>query len=150
MDIIKIFDASFARALAREIQGHGFFDAFYARFLAASPEVAEKFRHTDMHRQQAMLKKAFYHLVSLYASSHADHYLDQVAIRHGRHHLDIRPGLYDLWLETLVATLRDYDPECSDEVELAWRLVMAPGIVYMKFHYDRDDVVDHGEAPPAT
>lgn len=145
MDIIKVFDASFARALAREVDGRSFFDAFYERFLAASPAVAEKFRHTDMHRQQVMLKKAFYHLVSFYASSHADHYLDQVAIRHGRHHLDISPALYDLWLETLVATLWDFDRECSDEVELAWRLVMAPGIVYMKFHYDRDAPVEHGE-----
>ncbi|MDR5866853.1 globin [Halomonas koreensis] len=145
MDITAVFDASYARALAREIRGAGFFEAFYARFLAASPEVAEKFRHTDMAHQQAMLKKAFYHLLTFYAAGHVDYYLEGVAIRHGRRHLDIRPGLYDLWLEALIATLRDYDPECSEEVELAWRLVMAPGIAYMKFHYDRDAPVEHGD-----
>ncbi|HSP56757.1 MAG TPA: hypothetical protein VLO12_00455, partial [Halomonas sp.] len=55
---------------------------------------------------------------------------------HGREHLDIPPHLYDLWLEALIETVRRFDDQYTDEAELAWRLVMAPGIVYMKFHYD--------------
>lgn len=147
MDIETVFDASYARVLERQVDGKGFFEAFYERFVAASPEVAEKFRHTDMPRQQAMLKKSFYHLLTFYASSHADYYLDKVAISHNRRHLDIHPPLYDLWLETIVATLRDFDPAFDDTVELAWRLVMTPGIVYMKFHYERDTLVGEGEGP---
>ncbi len=137
MDIERLFDASYVRVLSREVDGKEFFAAFYERFVAASPEVAEKFRHTDMARQQAMLKKAFYHLLAFYASSHADYYLQEVAISHDRAHLDIRPGLYDLWLETLIDTVRTFDEQFDDEVELAWRLVMTPGIVFMTFHYDR-------------
>lgn len=137
MDVERLFDASYVRVLSREVEGQAFFAAFYERFVAASPEVAEKFRHTDMARQQAMLKKAFYHLLAFYASSHADYYLQEVAISHSRAHLDIHPGLYDLWLETLIDTVRTFDEQCDDEVELAWRLVMTPGIVFMTFHYDR-------------
>ncbi len=137
MDIERLFDASYVRVLSRELEGQGFFAAFYERFLAASPEVAAKFRHTDMARQQAMLKKAFYHLLAFYASSHADYYLQEVAISHSRAHLDIPPALYDLWLESLIDTVRAFDAQFDDEVELAWRLVMTPGIVYMTFHYDR-------------
>ncbi len=139
MNIEQLFDASYDRILSREVGGQGFFSAFYDRFLAASPEVAEKFRHTDMTRQQAMLKKAFYHLLAFYASSHADYYLHQVAVSHSRVHFDIPPRLYDLWLESLIETVRHFDDRFTDEAELAWRLVMAPGIVYMKFHYDRKD-----------
>ena len=137
MDIERLFDESYGRILSREVGGQGFFSAFYDRFLAASPEVAEKFRHTDMPRQQSMLKKAFYHLLAFYASSHADYYLQEVAISHDRAHLDIAPALYDLWLETLIDTARAFDEQFDDEVELAWRLVMTPGIVFMTFHYDR-------------
>ncbi|QTF92927.1 globin [Halomonas sp. BM-2019] len=137
MDIERLFDASYLRVLGREVEGQAFFAAFYERFLAASPEVARKFRHTDMVRQQAMLKKAFYHLLAFYASSHADYYLQEVAISHDRAHLDIVPALYDLWLESLIDTVRAFDDQFEDEIELAWRLVMAPGIVFMKFHYDR-------------
>ena len=137
MDIERLFDASYVRVLSREVGGQVFFEDFYDRFLAASPEVAEKFRHTDMARQRAMLKKAFYRLLSFYVSSHADYYLKEVAASHSRAQLDIAPALYDLWLETLIDTVRVYDEQFDDEVELAWRLVMTPGIVFMTFHYDR-------------
>lgn len=149
MEIEKIFDASFARVLGRRVEGRAFFEAFYVHFIGASEEVAKKFRDTDMARQQAMLKKSFYHLVSFYGSSNAYYYLNGVAISHNRRHLDISPALYELWLETLVATLWDFDPQCNAEVELAWRLVMTPGIVYMKFHYDRDRPVGQGDDPPS-
>ncbi len=144
MDIVKVFDASYARVMAHEVEGRGFFEAFYRRFLEGSSEVAEKFRGIDMDRQQGMLKKSFYHLLSLYAASHDSDYLGRVAIRHNRAHLDIRPALYDRWLETMIVTLREFDPQCGDEEELAWRVVMAPGIAYMKFHYERESPVGEG------
>ncbi|MEQ6887299.1 globin [Halomonas sp. CS7] len=146
MDIERLFDESYVRVLDREVEGRAFFAAFYDRFLAASPQVAEKFRHTDMARQQAMLKKAFYHLLAFYASSHADYYLQQVAISHDRAHRDIPPALYDLWLESLIDTVRAFDEQFDDDVELAWRLVMTPGIVFMTFHYDRGTDL-HGGSP---
>lgn len=49
--------------------------------------------------------------------------------------LDIHPELYDLWLECLIETVAEFDDGFRDEVELAWRLVLSPGIVYMKFKY---------------
>ena len=141
MNTEQLFDHSLARVLDRDLQGRSFFEAFYDAFVSTSPEVAEKFRHTDMARQQVMLKKSFYHLLSFYASSNADYYLDKVAISHNRSHYNIRPELYDLWLETLIATLWRFDDRCDDATELAWRLVMTPGIVYMKFHYERSGIV---------
>ncbi len=146
MNTEQLFDHSLERVLARQRDGRAFFEAFYEAFVAASPEVAEKFRHTDMAHQQAMLRKSFYHLLSFYASSNADYYLDRVAISHSRHYYDIRPPLYDLWLETLIATLWRFDVHCDAATELAWRLVMAPGIVYMKFHYNRESVAGSDRA----
>lgn len=141
MNTERIFDQSYERVLAGQVDGRAFFEAFYDAFIGSSSEVAQKFKHTDMTRQQAMLKKSFYHLLSFYACNNADYYLDKVAISHNRYHLDIRPGLYDHWLDVLLATVRRFDPEHDDSVELAWRLVMTPGIVYMKFHYNRTTIV---------
>ena len=31
----------------------------------------------------------------------------------------------------------EFDPEFNDEVELAWRLALTPGITYMKFMHQR-------------
>lgn len=145
MDVDGHFDASYQRVLTSRVAGRDFFETFYERFLAVSDEVAEIFRDTDMARQRTMLRASFYHLVSFYAASDADYYLRRVAISHNRHHLDIRPGLYALWLETLIETLKAHDPECDAETELAWRLVMAPGIVYMIFHYDRNTPVGQAD-----
>ncbi|WP_458525395.1 globin [Onishia taeanensis] len=146
MDVDGVFDASYQRVLESRVAGRDFFETFYDRFLSASDEVAETFRDTDMARQQAMLKASFYHLVSFYGASDADYYLRRVAISHNRYHRGIRPGLYALWLETLIATLREHDADCDAETELAWRLVMAPGIVYMVFHYDRETPVGQPDA----
>ncbi|MBZ9557457.1 MULTISPECIES: globin [Modicisalibacter] len=137
MDVEQLFDASYQRVLSDSAGGQDFFDAFYRRFIASSDEVAAKFRHTDMARQQAMLKKAFYRLLSFFASSETDYYLERIAVVHDRRHLDIRPALYDLWLESLIDTVRAFDPCFDADVELAWRLVMAPGIVFMTFHHGR-------------
>lgn len=137
MDVERAFDRSLKRVCESRVEGADFFEAFYARFTGASPEVAQRFRCTDMDRQHLMLKKSLYHLLTFYLSSDSDYYLDSVAVSHNRLNLDIRPDLYDLWLESLIATVETFDDLFDEAVELAWRLVMAPGIVYMKFHYNR-------------
>jgi hemoglobin-like flavoprotein len=132
-----VFDESYERVLQERRSGQGFFESFYQRFLQSSPEIAAHFQNTDMNRQQKMLKKSFYGLFVFYASGHADDYIVKVAESHSRAKLDIKPELYDVWLDSLMETVKQFDSEFSDEIELAWRLVLTPGITYMKFKYDR-------------
>ena len=58
--------------------------------------------------------------------------LPRIAARHSRNDLDIRPALYDLWLECLIDTVRGHDPQFSAELEAAWRDTLAFGIDYMR------------------
>ena len=136
MQFEEIFDASYERVLRVEHGGYNFFEAFYRNFIAASPQVRDKFKNTDMDHQQKMLKKSFYSLVVFYASNNVDDYLVNVAERHNKDNLDIRPEFYDLWMESLIATVAQYDEDFGDRIELAWRLVLSTGITYMKFKYD--------------
>src|SRR5215468_6422738 len=102
----------------------GFFEAFYDRFIASSEEVKAKFVGTDMKRQFRMLEDSLYVVavaVQGEEGSIARGDLPRIAARHSRQDLDIRPGLYDTWLECLVATVRTKDPQFSAEVEAAWR-----------------------------
>ena len=55
-EILEIFDKSLGRCNARP----GFLDRFYERFLAMSPKVAEKFKHTDFVRQKRALRASFH------------------------------------------------------------------------------------------
>lgn len=136
MHFEQIYDDSYERVLMRSIEGKDFFEVFYENFLASSSRVRLKFTDTNMQKQRQMLKKSFYHLLIFYGSNQTDNYLERVAQYHNKQNLDIKPEYYDLWMDNLVKTLRSFDPQCDDNIELAWRLVFAPGITYMKFKYD--------------
>jgi hemoglobin-like flavoprotein len=45
--------------------------------------------------------------------------------------------LYDLWLDSLLATVREVDPAWNAEVEQAWESVMTVGIAYLVSRYNR-------------
>jgi len=137
MGFETIFDASYKRILNNNKNDIGFFEAFYHRFLGIDNEIARRFSNTDMATQQSMLKKSFYSLFAFYASGQADDAIRGIAERHNHKNLDIKPEFYDLWLECLIQTIKQYDEQFCDDVELAWRLVMTPGIIYMKFKYDK-------------
>jgi hemoglobin-like flavoprotein len=133
----SVFNESFGRILRMQEAGDAFFTDFYETFTASSPEVAEKFKNTDMEKQRRMLKASFYHMVSLSATKEVPDDLARIAETHNRDHYDIRPELYDLWMECLIRAVGRHDSRFTDDVELAWRLVMAKGIAYMKFRYAR-------------
>ena len=130
-----VFDHSYERVKDREIDGKRFFGRFYELFVDASPEIAQHFKNTDMQQQLKMMEKSFYSLFIFYATQNANDYLEKIAHRHSNHDLQIRVDLFDVWLENLVKTVREYDPQFNEEVALAWRVVLSPGITYMKFKF---------------
>lgn len=136
---VTTFDASFHRITAEDDLADQFFARFYERFTAADPRVREAFRDTDMAHQISMLRKSFFYMVNFFASTEPADYLQRIAALHGPGRLDIEPELFDLWLETLVEVLRDIDPEFDTCVELAWRVVLAPGLTFMKFRAANPD-----------
>ncbi len=135
MDYEQIFDLSFERCRNSDTQP-SFFESFYNRYLDADPRVAEVFRNTDMKRQQQMLEKSLYRLLTFYATNNGNDYIETIATRHNRCNQNIEPELYDLWLNKLIETVADFDPLFDVNIELTWRLVLSTGITYMKFKYD--------------
>ena len=129
-------DVVFSKSLHRCEENDAFLTHFYENFLATSPRVAEKFTSTDMKRQKEALRLSLRMMVLASVGGDAgDLYLEYIAKRHDRHHLNIEPDLYSLWLEALIATVREFDPEFDLSVEKAWRSVLGYGIEYMTSHY---------------
>jgi hemoglobin-like flavoprotein len=128
---IELFNDSLERA-----SGTPFLERFYELFVSASPEVAEKFAHTDFRRQRRAVTVSLYMMMSA-ARGHpeGDVHLTRIAQLHSRTALAIRPELYDLWLDCLVQAVREHDRAFSGETERAWRTVMEPGIEFMKSRY---------------
>ena len=125
------FLASFNRCRASP----GFLEAFYQSFVASSEEIRAKFTGTDMKRQVRMLEDSLFVIaVAVQGEEGSLARGDRRALPRDTagNDLDIRPGLYDLWLECLIDTARSHDPKFSPELEAAWRDTLAFGIDYMR------------------
>ena len=58
-----------------------------------------------------------------------------LAARHSRTDRDVRPELYDLWLDCLLRAARLHDAQFSPGIEAAWKATLAVGIEYMRSRY---------------
>jgi hemoglobin-like flavoprotein len=128
------FEASLERCSADP----DFLDIFYGNFLGSSPKVREKFAGVDFDRQKRALRASFD--MMLLAARDDGHdpgtYLRDLADRHGARQLRIGAEHYDLWLDSLLKTVKACDPGWSPDVEQAWEAVMGIGIRYLCEHYD--------------
>jgi len=131
--LLNAVNESLDRCVANPV----FLDRFYEIFLSSSPKVDEKFRGTNFLRQKRALQASLHGLLSLAESggNSADDYLREAAERHNRARLDIGGELYDLWLDSLLSTVKECDPQATPEVLQAWEAVMQLGIRYFLSHY---------------
>ena len=136
MDYEKLFTESYDRVLAETKDGKSFFENFYERFIASSDEVAKKFENVEMKKQLEVIEVSLHHMLNCYKEHGINKEMVRIAVHHDKAHLDIRPELYDLWLECLIKSVKKYDDEFDKYIELAWRIVLSNGITYMKFRYD--------------
>ncbi len=58
-----------------------------------------------------------------------------MAERHARSDLAIDPALYGPFVDSLIMTVQEHDPDFSPEVEAAWRTTVEQGIQYMISKY---------------
>ena len=88
-----------------------------------------------MARQRQMLQVSLDHMVYFAIDKEETKEIAQVAAAHARSGADIPERLYELWLDSLLATVSQFDPEYDAEIDAAWREALAPAIEYMKSHY---------------
>jgi hemoglobin-like flavoprotein len=101
----------FNDSLERCSGGRRFLDRFYELFATSSVDVAAKFANTDFHVQKRAVRVSFYMIMSAIEQKPEGHvHLERIAARHSRKGLDIRPQLYDQWLECLIQAVRECDP----------------------------------------
>ena len=128
---VELFNDSIERCSCKS----EFLRRFYTLFLASSDTVATKFAKTDLRKQARMLKTSLYIMMLASGESEQVVHLERLAKLHGRAELDIKPELYDLWLDRLVQAVKEFDPMFDPEIETAWRRMLQPGIEFMKSRY---------------
>src|SRR5579864_7090983 len=113
-----------------------FFTVFYRLLITTSDEAASKFRNTDMAAQVHVLQSSVAFLLNFFIRNRQDEYLVQVAERHSKRGVDVRPELYSVWLDCLIETVREFDPKFNGDVATAWRVVFSKGIEFMTSRYE--------------
>ena len=114
-------------------QAPDFLQTFYRNFLAACPEAVPRFAGTDFDTQTRLLRHAIGLLLIFPNQPNKEPgLLSRIAERHSRRDLNIDPALYRPFVDSLLATVKQYDGEFSSAVETAWRETITPGVEYMK------------------
>lgn len=110
-------------SLSRCGKDSSFLDHFYELFMASSQDIREKFEQTDFERQKKVLSDSLFLMLAAAGTTQgfAHVQLVKLATRHSREQLDIKPEWYVVWLDSLMKTVADHDPEYSEEVGAAWR-----------------------------
>ena len=119
---------------ARCLRSPRFFPSLYEHLLASDPAVPPMFAKTEFPKQYKVLQHGLGLLLS-YANKRDDQLLDRIAARHSSSAVNVAPSMYALFVESLLATVRECDPKCSPEIESAWKSAVAPGIEFMKARY---------------
>jgi len=131
-DPVSVARASYARCC----EAPEFFPTFYANFFRACPAAEPMFARTDFPRQHKLLRHAIGLLFSFeHQPATEPNVLTRVAERHGRGDLGVSPTMYPAFIESLIETARQYDPEFTDTTASAWRTATAKGIAYMQSKY---------------
>jgi hemoglobin-like flavoprotein len=121
--------ASFTRCLERR----GFFAAFYRNFFAALPEAEPLFARTDLARQHKLIEHAIKILLIFPQQAGGEPtLLTRLAEKHSKAGLGIAPSWYTPFLDSLVFTASQFDPEFTQEIGAAWRESLEPGMDYMR------------------
>lgn len=93
--------------------------------MASSDEVQRLFRHTDFVEQKRMLTRSLE--LCGKAVGGDPHGLEELRERsesHSRRRLNIKPHLYDIWLDSLILTAAECDPDWTSELEEHWRRIL--------------------------
>ncbi len=128
-DIDAVFQ-SYGRCCRNE----QFFEDFYQIFFNASLEIKFMFQNTDMEKQYHLLRAGLLWLI-MHARGASDNKLRQLGVSHNRTGYNIRPEMYETWLKSLVAAIKEHDPQYSPELAKQWVRVLTPGIDIIRSAY---------------
>ncbi|HUF75942.1 MAG TPA: hypothetical protein VMM35_06670 [Longimicrobiales bacterium] len=123
------------QSYSRCLRSPDFLPRFYEHLLASDPAIPPMFADTQFPRQYRLLQHALGLLLS-YGNRPDDMLLERLAAKHSAQSINVRPPMYTLFVDSLLATIREFDDRCDGEVEGAWREALRPGLDYMKSKYD--------------
>jgi hemoglobin-like flavoprotein len=123
-------------SLNRSLAHEQFIEIFYEIFMVADDEIGQMFANTDFERQHKLLHKALLSAVTFAAGGEvARQRLAVIRESHNRSHMNVRPELYPLWVDSLIEAVAKCDPDYDDQLDREWRAVLQPAIEFIRSGY---------------
>ncbi len=108
------------------------YDKFYERFVTSDPRIGPYFLSTDFKKQKNLLRDGVGRALSFSAGDSASvSFVERLGVTHNRSHMNILPELYPFWLNSLIATLAETDPQWNKKLEAQWREALGKTIQLM-------------------
>lgn len=109
---------------------------FYQKLLAADLRIKAMFVHTDFVKQKELFTHGLLMLLK-YANGEVvgKIAMNRLAETHSREGMGIDPSLYSIWIDCLVATVRELDPHFDTTLDRLWRQSLQKGIDVMAAAY---------------
>ncbi len=128
-----------SNSYGRCLRKSNFYDRFYEIFMATDPRIAPMFANTDFKKQKELIKQGVNMTLMFGVGNNptAEHVIERISKSHSASELNVSPDLYRFWLDSLMKTVAEFDPEFSAELEKAWRLQLAPAIERIKAGYNK-------------
>ena len=111
--------------------------SFYDNLFFLNKDLKVKFKNTDFKHQDKLLMQAVGMLISDLddEDKFSKKQISRLAISHNHYNLDIHPHSYYYWVEALVLTLKEMDPQWYDSMEYYWRECVSFPVSYMISQY---------------
>jgi len=132
IEIKEITMSALKESFGRCTVNQKFLDRFYDIFLASHPDIKPMFEKTDFSKQKALLRSGISMMIMYEDGTQvAKMALDRLGHSHGKQGMNIAPKMYQYWIDSLVAAVKECDPQFSPALEKHWRDAMRRGINYM-------------------
>ncbi len=128
----KTFQDSYRRAVGTGSYNQAFITRFHDLLIERSGAIASMFRQIDISAQRTMLHDSLNLLVDFFHDRRVTPQIEQIALLYSRVQKKVAQDLYATLVDALVDTVKEFDPEFNEEVGMAWRLVLAPGITFLQ------------------
>mgnify|MGYP000397814690 FL=1 len=104
--------------------------------MASHPDIPKHFEKTDFDKQKDLLSQSI-NMAILFPQKNkiATNAIDRISKTHSKENMDINPKFYPYWLDSLITTLSESDPEFTTDLERQWRLILQETIDHISKGY---------------
>ena len=132
-DDIRKIKRSYSRCF---IGDKNLIDGFYEVFLDSHPDIATMFKNSDFKQQKLLLRQGINCMIMFTEGVFAGNFcLEEIKVSHNKKHLNIHPSYYPLWKDSLLTSLKKYDPQFDDELLALWNQTIDKGIKFISDGY---------------